>query len=46
MALTKLIIPRDSVDSVRDQLDLAGIEEKRLFPGLDGVAASIRRYYT
>ena len=45
-SLTKLIIPANAVPSVRDQLDLAGIEEKRLFPGLDGVAASIRRYYT
>ncbi|HEX7071052.1 MAG TPA: FRG domain-containing protein [Rhodothermales bacterium] len=44
-ALTKLVIPAEAVRSVRDQLDMAGIEEKRLFPGLDGVAASIRRYY-
>lgn len=45
-ALMKLVIPASAVPHVRDQLDLAGIEEKRLFPGLDGVAASIRRYYT
>ena len=44
-ALTKLVIPGKDVANVRDQLDMAGIEEKRLFPGLDGVAASIRRYY-
>lgn len=45
-ALTKFVIPGEAVASVRDQLDMAGIEERRLFPGLDGVAASIRRYYT
>ncbi len=44
-ALTKLVIPADAVSHVRDQLDLAGIEERHLFPDLDGVAASIRRYY-
>lgn len=45
-ALTKLVIPADLVPFLRDQLDLVGIEERHLFPGLDGVAASIRRYYT
>lgn len=44
-ALTKYVIPADATQHVRDQLDLAGIEERRLFPDLDGVAASIRRYY-
>ena len=44
-ALTKLVIPEDAIQHVRDQLDLAGIEERHLFPDLDGVAASIRRYY-
>ena len=44
-ALTKLIIPANLIHHVRDQLDLAGIEERHLFPDLDGVAASIRRYY-
>ena len=45
-ALTRFVVPADSVARLRDQLDLAGIEERRLFPGLEGVAASIRRYYT
>ena len=44
-ALTKFVVPASAVPHVRDQLDLAGIEERRLFPDLDGVAASIRRYY-
>lgn len=44
-ALTKFIVPRDAVSHFRDQLDLAGFDERRLFPGLEGVAAAIRRYY-
>jgi hypothetical protein len=44
-ALTKLVIPRDEVDRFRDQLDLASVDERRLFPDLDGVAAALRRYY-
>lgn len=44
-ALTQFVVPAEAVPRVRDQLDLAGIEERRLFPDLDGVAASIRRYY-
>lgn len=44
-ALTKFVIPAETVMHVRDQLDLAGLDERRLFPDLDGVAAAIRRYY-
>ncbi len=44
--LTKFVIPHGRVDHFRDQLDLASIDERRLFPGLDGVAAQMRRYYT
>lgn len=44
-ALTKYVIAPGDVGHVRDQLDLAGIDERRLFPDLDGVAASVRRYY-
>ncbi|HYC51695.1 MAG TPA: FRG domain-containing protein [Gemmatimonadaceae bacterium] len=44
-ALTKFLIPRDAVPRVRDQLDLVGIDERRLFPDLDGVASTIQRYY-
>ena len=44
-ALTKYIIPPKSVAKIRDQLDLVGVDERRLFPDLDGVAAAIRRYY-
>ena len=44
-ALTKYVIPGREVGRVRDQLDLVAMDERRLFPDLDGVAAAIRRYY-
>jgi hypothetical protein len=44
--LTRFLIPAGSVDFVRDQLDLCGIDERRIFPDLDGVAAEIARYYS
>jgi hypothetical protein len=45
-ALTRYLIPADAVPRLRDQLDLVGMDERRLFPDLDGVAARIRRYYS
>ena len=45
-ALTKYVIPEKEVARIRDQLDLVGMDERRLFPDLDGVAARIRRYYS
>jgi hypothetical protein len=45
-ALTQYVIPADRVDFIRDQLDLCTVDERRLFPGLDGVAAELRRYYS
>lgn len=44
--LTRYVIPAKVVARVRDQLDLVGMDERRLFPDLDGVAARIRRYYS
>ncbi len=44
--LTRCVIPAESVDRVRDQLDLCDVGERRLFPDLDGVAAEMRRYYS
>jgi hypothetical protein len=44
-ALTRFVIGADDVGRFRDQLDLVGMDERRLFPDLDGVAASLRRYY-
>ncbi|HEX5971178.1 MAG TPA: FRG domain-containing protein [Gemmatimonadaceae bacterium] len=45
-ALTRFVIPKESSSYVRDQLDIAGFDERRLFPDLDGVAAQLRRYYS
>jgi len=42
---TKFVIPAEVVRVLRDQLDLVGFDERRLFPDLDGVAHAIRRYY-
>lgn len=44
-ALTRYVIPAGDVARFRDQLDLVGIDERRLFPDLDGVASAIQRYY-
>jgi len=45
-ALSRFVIPESSSDCVRDQLDMTGMDERRLFPDLDGVAAQMRRYYS
>ncbi len=45
-ALTRFVIPAAEVDRFRDQLDLVAVDERRLFPDLDGVAAQMRRYYS
>ena len=45
-ALTKYLIEARDVSLVRDQLDLVTIDERRLFPDLDGVAERMRRYYS
>jgi hypothetical protein len=44
-ALTRYVIPAAQVNRMRDQLDLVGADERRLFPDLDGVAAALQRYY-
>lgn len=44
-SLTRFVISKKHVPRIRDQLDLVGVDERRLFPDLDGVAAAIRRYY-
>lgn len=44
-ALTRFVIPAARVNHLRDQLDLVTVDERRLFPDLDGVAAEMRRYY-
>ena len=38
-SLTKIVIPAAECGTIRDQLDLVSVDERRLFPDLDGVAA-------
>jgi hypothetical protein len=45
-ALTKFVIPAREAGRFRDQLDLVSVDERRLFPDLDGLAAHLRRYYS
>lgn len=45
-ALVKFVIPESEATRFRDQLDLVGIDERRVFPDLDGVAEGLRRYYS
>lgn len=45
-ALTRYIIPAAEVPRIRDQLDLVGIDERLIFPDIDGVAARMKRYYS
>jgi len=45
-ALTRLVIPARDVSRLRDQLDMVSVDERRLFPDLDGLAAYLRRYYS
>lgn len=44
--LSRFIIRAGKVDFIRDQLDLCGVDERKIFPDLDGVAAEIARYYS
>ena len=37
---------RQEAGRIRDQLDLVSVDERRLFPDLDGVADYLRRYYS
>jgi len=41
----RVIIPAEMKWEVRDKLDQAGITERMLFPGLDGLTSWLTRYY-
>ena len=44
--ITKFVIPASKVEYFRDQLDLCSIDERRLFPDLEGVTREMKRYYS
>jgi hypothetical protein len=42
----RIVIPTELKWEVRDKLDQANINERVLFPGLDGLSRFLKRYYS
>lgn len=45
-AWRRIEVPADLKWEVRDKLDQAGVNERVLFPGMDGLSGWLRRYYS